>query len=88
MRALERHYTQGEQLQREVLEYLLSKAKDTEYGLKHGFGGARGYDDFAHNTPVNTYEEFLLSRQDKAGREEYEEELRELVCRKIGRAHV
>ena len=57
MRALEKHQTQGEQLQREVLRHLLASAKDTEYGREHGFATMKGYDDFVHHTPVNTYEE-------------------------------
>jgi hypothetical protein len=54
---LERHQTQGEQLQRQVLTALLQKAKDTEYGRNHLFGQAKGYDDFIKHTPVNSYEE-------------------------------
>jgi hypothetical protein len=56
-RELEKHNTQGEQLQREVLAHLVSKAKDTEYGREHLFAATRGYDDFVRNNPVNTYEE-------------------------------
>ena len=54
---LERHYTQGVTLQREVLKSLLKRATDTEYGRRHAFSAAKGYEDFAHNVPVNTYEE-------------------------------
>lgn len=54
---LERHNNGAEILQRNVLRHLLSRAKDTEYGRNHLFAEARGYDDFARNTPVNTYEE-------------------------------
>ena len=57
MRALEKHQTQGEQLQREVLRHLLASAKDTKYGREHGFATMKGYDDFVRHTPVNTYEE-------------------------------
>ncbi len=56
-RELERHQTEGEALQREVLSHLLEKAKDTEYGRNHLFGAAKDYDDFVRNTPINTYEE-------------------------------
>jgi len=56
-RELEKHNTQGEQLQREVLVRLLGKAKDTEYGREHLFAATKGYDDFVRNNPVNTYEE-------------------------------
>ena len=57
MRALERHLTDGEALQRQVLQHLTDRAKDTEYGREHGFSNVRDYDDFARQTPVNTYEE-------------------------------
>ncbi len=56
-RELEKHQTEGEQLQRQVLSRLLQQAKDTEYGRNHLFGQARNYEDFAKNIPVNTYEE-------------------------------
>lgn len=57
IKELERHQTQGEQLQRQVLTALLQKAKDTEYGRNHLFSQAKGYDDFIKHTPVNSYEE-------------------------------
>ena len=56
-RELERHQTEGETLQRNVLSHLLERAKDTEYGRNHLFGAAKDYDDFVRNTPINTYEE-------------------------------
>ena len=56
-RELERHQTQGETLQREVLTRLLNQAKDTEFGRNHLFSATKSYEDFVHNTPVNTYEE-------------------------------
>ena len=57
MRALEKHQTQGELLQRTVLNHLVQTAKDTEYGRNHAFGGIKGYEDFVKHCPVNTYEE-------------------------------
>ena len=57
MRQLEQHQTQGEQLQRRVLEHLLLTARDTEYGRKHGFATTKDYDNFVKLNPVNTYEE-------------------------------
>ncbi len=44
-------------LQNEVLRHLLTRAKDTEYGRNHLFAATKGYEDFARNVPVNTYEE-------------------------------
>ena len=54
---LERHYTHGEELQHNVLADLVKRADDTEYGRKHMFSTINGYDEFARNVPVNTYEE-------------------------------
>ena len=54
---LERHTMEAETLQQDVLRYLLAKAKNTEYGRNHLFAATKGYDDFARNTPINSYEE-------------------------------
>lgn len=54
---LEKHFTEPEQLQRSVLEYLVSKGRNTEYGRSHAFVNINGYDDFVKSVPVNTYEE-------------------------------
>ena len=56
-RELERHQTDGELLQRQVLQHLLNSAHDTEYGHQHGFATTKGYEDFVKLNPVNTYEE-------------------------------
>ena len=57
MRELELHQTHGEELQRAVLQHLITRAKDTEYGREHGFATTRSYDDFVKMNPVNSYEE-------------------------------
>lgn len=54
---LERHQNDGEALQNEVLQYLLARAKNTEYGRKHIFDIIKSYEGFVANVPVNTYEE-------------------------------
>lgn len=54
---LERHGKEGVQMQAEVLKSLLERASDTEYGRDHIFNMTRSYEEFAHNVPVNTYEE-------------------------------
>lgn len=54
---LEKHFTEPEQLQRSVLNYLVSKGRDTEYGRSHAFENINGYDDFVKSVPINTYEE-------------------------------
>ena len=44
-KALEKHQSGGEALQRAVLEHLIHTAKDTEYGRNHAFDNIKGYDD-------------------------------------------
>ena len=56
-KALEKHLKGGEALQRAVLEHLINRAKDTEYGRNHAFGNIRDYERFTAMVPVNTYEE-------------------------------
>lgn len=56
-RELDKHIGEGERLQRQVLAQLLEAASDTEYGRNHLFKATKGYDDFAKNNPINTYEE-------------------------------
>ena len=54
---LERHNSEAEELQHEVLSRLIERAKDTEYGRYHRFGDMKTYEDFVHNNPINSYEE-------------------------------
>ena len=54
---IERHAKQADLTQQQVLQHLLERAKDTEYGRNHLFGSTKTYEDFAKNVPVNTYEE-------------------------------
>ena len=56
-RQLERHNTEAETLQRDVLHRLLKRAHDTEYGRQHDFANISSYELFTKNVPVNTYEE-------------------------------
>jgi GH3 auxin-responsive promoter. len=44
--------TQGKQL-----KHLLKKAKDTEWGKKHGYNDISGYNDFRERVPVSEYED-------------------------------
>ncbi len=44
-------------VQQEWLETLLAKAKDTEYGKKHGFSSISNYDDYVGKVPVVSYEQ-------------------------------
>ena len=54
---IERYDKEAESLQMEVLHYLMSNAKHTEYGRKYSFGAVGSYSDYASHVPVNTYEE-------------------------------
>ena len=54
---IERHAKHADLTQQQVLQHLLERAKDTEYGRNHLFGSTKTYVDFAKNVPVNTYEE-------------------------------
>ena len=54
---LEKHFNQGKALQEAVLGRLVAEAQDTEYGRNHAFTAMKGYEDFVHHIPVNTYKE-------------------------------
>lgn len=54
---LDLYATGAEALQREVLKRLLGKASQTEWGRAHGYSENVGYESFARQTPLNTYEE-------------------------------
>lgn len=54
---IERHAKHADLTQQQVLQHLLERTKDTEYGRNHLFGSTKTYEDFAKNVPVNTYEE-------------------------------
>lgn len=56
-RELERYINKGEEMQHEILQYLVKRGKDTEYGRKYLFSTINNYNDFAQNIPLNTYEE-------------------------------
>ena len=56
-RKLDLYATEAETLQRKALKRLLDKAEQTEWGRAHGYSKNLSYEDFARQTPVNTYEE-------------------------------
>ncbi len=57
-RELDRYATGAEGLQRGVLEHLVGRARDTEYGRRHMTGsGAASYGGFAASVPLNTYDD-------------------------------
>ena len=57
LRQLDLYVNEAEALQRAVLRRLLDKAAQTEWGKAHGYGKELSYEDFAKQTPLNTYEE-------------------------------
>ena len=56
-KALRHHIQEGERLQQQVLEYLISRGRATEYGRNHLFNTVTGYDSFVRNVPLNSYEQ-------------------------------
>ncbi len=56
-KAIARFADRAEELQARVLERLVSRAKNTEWGRLHHFSEIRDYEDFARLVPVSTYEE-------------------------------
>ena len=54
---LDRYATEGEQLQRKVLDHLLAKGRKTLWGWEHGFDDVDSYEKFRQSSNVNTYEE-------------------------------
>ena len=44
-------------MQREVLQGLVGRARNTEYGTQHHFSAIKDYESFRQYIPVNTYEE-------------------------------
>ncbi len=47
----------AEEIQREVLGYLVRAASKTEWGVGHGYSDINGYEDYRRQVPLNTYEE-------------------------------
>ena len=54
---LDAYTSKAEILQRNVLRQLLSKSCSTEWGSAHGYSKDLSYENFARQTPLNTYEE-------------------------------
>ena len=46
-----------EQLQRDLLAWLLKSARGTQWGEKYQYGAISSYEEFAQRVPVNTYED-------------------------------
>lgn len=56
-KAVERYDTQAEAIQMGVMQHLVRKAAQTEWGKAHRFSQIRDYESFARSMPVNSYEE-------------------------------
>ncbi|MGB8703515.1 MAG: GH3 auxin-responsive promoter family protein [Gillisia sp.] len=46
------------EVQQELLRTLVSKAKNTEFGMKYGFSDIYDYETFAQRVPIQSYEEY------------------------------
>lgn len=57
IKKIEKYNTQAEEIQKKVLEKLISKAKDTEYGKQHAFAEISSYSSYINNVPVNGYDD-------------------------------
>ena len=55
---IEYFMTHPNEVQEALLMGLISKAKDTELGVKYGFSSIKSYADFARQVPITTYEEY------------------------------
>ena len=53
---LQKHLTQGAELQRNVLKSLLSRAEDTEFGRNHAFSAIKDYETFCQDVHINDYD--------------------------------
>ncbi len=54
---IENFFTQAESVQRQVLDNLVRRASDTQWGRKHHYAEIRTYEDFAERVPLSTYED-------------------------------
>lgn len=59
--AIDRYFNEAESIQRQVLQKLLQKAADTEWGRRYQYANLKNYEQFAATVPVNTYEELKES---------------------------
>lgn len=55
---MERDSRRGNAVSRELLEELIRRNEDTEYGRKYGFREIRSYEDFAARVPLSEYEDY------------------------------
>ena len=53
---IDRYDTQAEEIQRRVLNHLLSRSRSTEWGIKYGYNNITTYEQFASRVPVSDYD--------------------------------
>lgn len=53
---IEKYATDAGNIQRSVLQRLLDSAKNTEWGIAHGYSGLANYEQFAKAVPMQDYE--------------------------------
>ena len=56
-KAIAKYASQAEAIQNKVLQQLVAKAENTEWGLQHDYRTLKSYQDFQQRVPVQTYEE-------------------------------
>ena len=56
-RAMSKYEYHAEELQRNVLHYLIKATANTEWGREHGYKDLRQYSDFTTHVGINTYED-------------------------------
>lgn len=57
LKKLDAYANKAQDIQIHVLQRLLQKAENTEWGIKHNYANIKSYEQFTLHTPVNTYEE-------------------------------
>ena len=56
-RALEKLDKHSIELQNHVIQYLIKRGADTEWGKKYNFDKINNYEDFSRQVPVTNYED-------------------------------
>ena len=56
-KAIAEYASKAEAIQNRVLQQLVAKAENTEWGLQHDYRTLKSYQDFQQRVPIQTYEE-------------------------------
>lgn len=57
LKQLDLYNTEAESIQEQVLNNLIEKAQNTEWGKKYGYNSIKSYEDFKKRVPVQTYDD-------------------------------